>query len=203
MPAEQERIDAAPVGSEPDHDPAGRPIPAAEPISAAEPIRAGEPLAAADPAEATPPSESASTSPVLAAEPPRTQNAQVAAAAAPVSTGQWGNGGPVDGDPPLQPVDHGIRPPGSCTPAQLRRFIKSRPWIPMHELRRRFAINGPDDEVTLVEIEGSYLFVGLPIREGQILGDLVRAGEVGYELSRDPSTPVIVGVYPMRPVPRI
>ena len=73
----------------------------------------------------------------------------------------------------------------------------------MHELRRRFAINGPDDEVTLVEIEGSYLFVGLPIREGQILGDLVRAGEVGYELSRDPSTPVIVGVYPMRPVPRI
>jgi len=100
-------------------------------------------------------------------------------------------------------VDPGLRPPGSCTPAQLRRFIKSRPWIPMHELRRRFAINGPDDEVTRVEVEGGSLFVGLPAREGQILGDLVRAGEVGYELSRDPTTPVIVGVYPMRPVPRL
>jgi hypothetical protein len=99
--------------------------------------------------------------------------------------------------------DPAFRPPGTCTPAQLRRFIKSRPWIPMHELRRRFAINGPDDEVTRVELEGGSLFVGLPAREGQILGDLVRAGEVGYELSRDPTTPVIVGVYPMRPVPRL
>ena len=104
---------------------------------------------------------------------------------------------------PIGAGDRGLRPPGSCTPAQLRRFIKSRPWIPMHELRRRFAINGPDDEVTRVEVEGGSLFVGLPAREGQILGDLVRAGEVGYELSRDPTTPVIVGVYPMRPVPRL
>ncbi|TMD30554.1 MAG: hypothetical protein E6I94_04550 [Chloroflexi bacterium] len=91
---------------------------------------------------------------------------------------------------------------GSCTPAQLRRFIKSRAWIPMHELRRRFAINGAEDEMTLVEIDGVTLFIGLPDREGRILGDLLRGGEVGFELSHDPSTPVIVGVYPMRPVPR-
>ena len=26
-----------------------------------------------------------------------------------------------------------------CTAPQLRRFIKSRPYVPMHELRRRFA----------------------------------------------------------------
>ena len=27
-----------------------------------------------------------------------------------------------------------------CTQAQLRRFIKSRPYVPMHELRRQFGI---------------------------------------------------------------
>ena len=46
------------------------------------------------------------------------------------------------------------------------------------------------------------VFVGLPQREGRILGDLVRAGEVGYELQLDPEAPIIVGVYPMRPVTR-
>jgi hypothetical protein len=91
---------------------------------------------------------------------------------------------------------------GSCTPAQLRRFIKSRAWVPMHELRRRFAINGSEDEMTRVEVGGSGLFIGLPDREGRILGDLLRGGEVGFELSQDPASPVVVGVYPMRPVPR-
>jgi hypothetical protein len=91
---------------------------------------------------------------------------------------------------------------GSCTPAQLRRFIKSRAWVPMHELRRRFAINGSEDEMTLVEVDGSGLFIGLPDREGRILGDLLLGGEVGFELSQDPASPVVVGVYPMRPVPR-
>ena len=36
----------------------------------------------------------------------------------------------------------------TATAPQLRRFIKSRAYVPMHELRRRFAINGADDEVT-------------------------------------------------------
>ena len=36
---------------------------------------------------------------------------------------------------------------GQCTAPQLRRFIKSRPYVPMHELRRRFGINGDDDDV--------------------------------------------------------
>ena len=32
--------------------------------------------------------------------------------------------------------------PAGCTGAQLRRFIKSRAYVPMHELRRRFELNG-------------------------------------------------------------
>jgi hypothetical protein len=90
-----------------------------------------------------------------------------------------------------------------ATAPQLRRFIKSRAYVPMHELRRRFAINGADDEVTAVDIERRRVFVGLPEREGQLLGELLRGGDIGYELSLDPITPIVVGVYPMRPVTRI
>ena len=89
-----------------------------------------------------------------------------------------------------------------CTPAQLRRFIKSRAYLPVHEIRRRFGIESQDDDVTGFTVGSGRIFVGLPPREGQILGELVRAGEVGYELQLDPEAPIIVGVYPMRPVTR-
>lgn len=90
-----------------------------------------------------------------------------------------------------------------CTAPQLRRFIKSRTYVPMHELRRRFGIEGDDDDVTPVDLPaGSRVFVGLPNREGRLLGELFRAGDVGYELSLDPISPIVVGVFPMRPVPR-
>ena len=90
----------------------------------------------------------------------------------------------------------------TCTVAQLRRFIKSRPWIPMHELRRRFGIFGADDDVNPIRVGGHTLFVGLPYAESRLMAELLSGGDVGYELSLDPITPVVVGVYPMRPVPR-
>lgn len=90
-----------------------------------------------------------------------------------------------------------------ATGPQLRRFIKSRAYVPMHELRRRFLINGGDDEVTPVDLgEHHRVFVGLPEREGRLLGELLRGGDIGYELSLDPISPIVVGVYPMRPVTR-
>jgi hypothetical protein len=93
-------------------------------------------------------------------------------------------------------------PGNGCTPAQLRRFIKSRAYLPVHEIRRRFGIETADDDVTGFQVDAIRVFVGLPQREGRILGDLVRSGEVGYELQLDPEAPIIVGVYPMRPVTR-
>ena len=98
-----------------------------------------------------------------------------------------------------EPEDQGDR---GATGPQLRRFIKSRAYVPMHELRRRFAINGQDDDVTAVDLEKRRVFVGLPDREGHLLGELLRGGDIGYELSMDPITPIVVGVYPMRPVTR-
>jgi hypothetical protein len=104
---------------------------------------------------------------------------------------------------PMGPQPPVAQPPvNQATAPQLRRFIKSRPYVPMHELRRRFAIDGGDDDVTPVHIDRHWIFVGLPEREGGLLGELLRAGEIGYELSLDPRSPIVVGVYPMRPAPR-
>jgi hypothetical protein len=100
---------------------------------------------------------------------------------------------------------HGFGPDGgrsTCTTAQLRRFIKSRPWVPMHELRRRFGIWGADDDVTPIRVGDQTLFIGLPDAEGRMVAELLSGGDVGYELSLDPNAPIVVGVYPMRPVPR-
>ncbi len=72
----------------------------------------------------------------------------------------------------------------------------------MHELRRRFGINGADDDVTPVDLADGRVYVGLPRREGGLLGELLRAGDIGFELSLDPRSPIVVGLYPMRPVPR-
>ena len=89
------------------------------------------------------------------------------------------------------------------TAAQLRRFIKSRPYVPLHELRRRFELNGELDEVSRIEIPSAGpVFVGLPARESEFVESLVRDGDIGVELSWDPTAPVVVGVFPMRPVTR-
>jgi hypothetical protein len=105
----------------------------------------------------------------------------------------------LDDVPP--PVDGADRKP-SCTLAQMRRFIKSRPYVPLHELRRRFEIGGIEDEVSRVATSQGVLFVGLPNAEAGYLGELVSSGEVGCELLLDPTGPAVIGVYPMRPVAR-
>src|SRR5262245_12251885 len=175
--------------------------------------RSGAPLAStqASPRHAPPP----------ASQPPRPETDASAVEADPIAEPAPPQGGPIGPAPsteqrhrldvPSLPNGHDRPAPiaaanasagAGCTAPQLRRFIKSRPYVPMHELRRRFGINGSEDDVTLVEVDGSSVFVGLPAREGGLLGELLRGGEVGYELSLDPRSPVVVGLYPMRPVPR-
>src|SRR5215210_4078905 len=73
------------------------------------------------------------------------------------------------------------------TAAQLRRFIKSRPYVPLHELRRRFELNGELDDVTLIDAPGgTRVYLGLPEREAQLISGLARDGDVGLELCHDP-----------------
>lgn len=91
---------------------------------------------------------------------------------------------------------------GGCTQAQLRRFIKSRPYVPMHELRRRFELNGAADDVTSIPTPQGNIFVGLPSREAKFIAELVRNGDIGLELSHDPVVAIVIGIYAMRPVSR-
>ena len=123
---------------------------------------------------------------------------------------------PIGGDegarplPPTAPATDPARAGGAdgsdaqpvCTQAQLRRFIKSRPYVPLHELRRRFGLNGADDDVSPVDVHGKRLFVGLPDSRGRASRRPLRQGDVGYELLLDPMSPTIIGVFPIRPVQR-
>ena len=141
------------------------------------------PAGRAAPRIAAPVSAPRAAPPMRAAQPPRGPQP----AARPLGQAPEGEDGAVE---------------RTATAPQLRRFIKSRAYVPMHELRRRFGINGGDDEVTPVDLERTRVFVGLPEREGRLLSELLRAGDIGYELSLDPISPIVVGVYPMRPVTR-
>ncbi len=155
--------------------------------------------------EQRPPSTAESPArPPVVIDPPPPVNEAAAAATPPATTPHInGNGHAASSHPGNGHAQNGGNErPNGCTAPQLRRFIKSRPYVPMHELRRRFAIDGTDDDVTQVDLDGSRVYVGLPAREGSLLGELLRGGEIGYELSFDPLAPIVVGVYPMRPVPR-
>lgn len=114
----------------------------------------------------------------------------------PSTNGSPGNGHATNGAEGL----HG--PPSPCTAAQLRRFIKSRPYVPMHELRRRFELNGDADEVTPIHCGEDVVYLGLQPRESHLIEELIRQGEIGLELAYDPQVPIVVGVYPMRPISR-
>ncbi len=112
---------------------------------------------------------------------------------------------PATPAPAIEVDEDGNPVPGrrpNCTLAQMRRFIKSRPYVPVHELRRRFEIEGIEDEVSPVATEHGTIYVGLPPEQAQFLGDLIRSGDVGCEMLLDPDSPGVIGVFPMRPIAR-
>jgi hypothetical protein len=150
-----------------------------------EPMAQQESLAGA-PMVATAPAATLAGAPMVATAPAATLAAAPMLAPAPAAT--------LAAEAPEAPTP--------CTQAQLRRFIKSRPYVPLHELRRRFGLNGADDDVSGVDVDGHRVFIGLPERESGLLGELLRQGDLGYELLLDPTSPLVIGVFPMRPVQR-
>jgi hypothetical protein len=81
--------------------------------------------------------------------------------------------------------------------SSLRRFISSRPYVTVAELRRRFGLDDPD-AMTHVQRNGTSAWIGLPEREAAKLQDLWLRDELGLELSVEVRAPVVVGIYPMR-----
>jgi hypothetical protein len=88
---------------------------------------------------------------------------------------------------------------GSKRPStsSLRRFITSRPYVAIAELRRRFGLDEPD-AMARIQRNGDTAWIGLPEREATKLQDLWQRDELGLELSVEVRAPVVVGVYPMR-----
>lgn len=80
--------------------------------------------------------------------------------------------------------------------SSLRRFITTRPYVTVAELRRRFSLDDPD-AVCCVRRNGTSAFVGLPEREAAKLQELWEREEIGLELSVEVHAPVVVGIYPM------
>jgi len=80
--------------------------------------------------------------------------------------------------------------------SSLRRYLTSRPYIAIADIRRRFGLE--PDAMSRVSRNGTTAFIGLPEREATKLQDLWQRDEVGVELSVEVRAPVVVGVYPMR-----
>ena len=153
--------------------PVAESIPGAKPLAAVESTLASASAAAAPSASAAAaPSASAAAAPSASAAAAPSASAAAApsasAAAAPSASAAAAPSASAAAAPsasaarrPLGPRHHGPSasedasaaigggpPEGSaCTQAQLRRFIKSRPYVPMHELRRRFELNGEAGDV--------------------------------------------------------
>jgi hypothetical protein len=80
--------------------------------------------------------------------------------------------------------------------SSLRRYLTSRPYIAVADIRRRFGLD--PDAMSVVVRNGTTAYIGLPEREASKLQDLWQRDEVGVELSVEVRAPVVVGVFPMR-----
>ena len=80
--------------------------------------------------------------------------------------------------------------------SSLRRYLTSRPYISVADIRRRFGLD--PEAMSVVSRNGTTAYIGLPEREATKLQDLWQRDEVGMQLSVEVKAPVIVGIYPMR-----
>jgi hypothetical protein len=73
--------------------------------------------------------------------------------------------------------------------SSLRRYLTSRPYLAVADIRRRFGLD--PEAMSVVVRNGTTAYIGLPEREAAKLQDLWQRDEIGVELSVD-------GIYPMR-----
>ena len=98
------------------------------------------------------------------------------------------------GQPRSQRPVHGAAAPALHQEPPVRADARAAP--PLRDQRRRRRRDARSGSIRAGSTSASRR------AKGTLLGDLLRAGEIGYELSLDPRTPIVIGVYPMRPIPR-
>ncbi len=76
-------------------------------------------------------------------------------------------------------------------------YIRSKSYVPIPELRRRFEI-GPD-EMGVIQDDGQKLYIGLPQEVADMVANLRRQQKIGIECSADFEASVVIGVYPLYP----
>jgi len=74
-------------------------------------------------------------------------------------------------------------------------FIRSRPYTPIADLRRRFKL--AESEVTAITDSIGKIYVGLPEREANMLRQLWLEGKIGLEWTPGVHVRVVEGVYPL------
>lgn len=74
-------------------------------------------------------------------------------------------------------------------------YIRSKSYVPIPELRRRFEIT-PDDMATIQD-DGQKVYIGLPQDVADVVANLRRQQKIGLECSADFTVPVVIGIYPM------
>jgi hypothetical protein len=75
-------------------------------------------------------------------------------------------------------------------------FIRSRSYVSIPDIRRRFNLDDREEVSPFVSAQGR-IYVGLPSDATRALGDLVREGRIGLELQPGLMAKVAVGVYVM------
>jgi hypothetical protein len=79
-------------------------------------------------------------------------------------------------------------------------FIRSRSYVSIPDIRRRFNLDEREEISPVVSAQGR-IYVGLPTDATRALGDLVREGRIGLELQPGLMAKVAVGAYVV-PQPR-
>ena len=77
-------------------------------------------------------------------------------------------------------------------------FIRSRSYVSIPDVRRRFNLDEGDDVSPFVTSQGR-IYVGLPSDATRALGDLAREGRIGLELQPGLMAKIAIGVYVMPP----
>src|SRR5438270_2417911 len=84
------------------------------------------------------------------------------------------------------------------SPSTLLWFIRHKSYVPISEIRRRFAVDS--EEGTFIDTGNQRrVFVGLPSGAAQSLQKLHQQGKIGLEYSVEFDADVLIGVYPMNP----
>ncbi|HUZ78394.1 MAG TPA: hypothetical protein VMV93_12525 [Chloroflexota bacterium] len=96
------------------------------------------------------------------------------------------------------PEDEGAAPAKGkkLNAGKLFWFIRSKSYVPIPEIRRRFEISAA--EMSTIVDGADTLYVGLPEDAASAVATLRRQQKIGIECSPDFSTHVVIGLYPLK-----